>query len=93
MIRVAVSLALAIGVIAAACRNDVPGPAIPTPVAPEVSRDAPRPKPIDPKKQRKPRKVSVSEVPQDAGVSDAVNLPPNPDAAVTVVRDAGQPLQ
>lgn len=90
--RVAISLAIAIAAIVAACRNEVPGPAIPAPVAPEVTRDAPRPQPLDPKKQRKARKVRVSHAPVDA-VVDTMELPPNPDAAVTVVGDAGQPLK
>jgi len=91
--RLATSLAITIAGITVACRGDMPAPAIPVPVTPEVSRDAPRPQPIDPKKARKARKVRVSDAPADAGVVDAAELPPNPDAAVTVVRDAGQPLK
>lgn len=93
--RLALSLSITIGGIVAACHNDVPGPTTPTPLTPEVTRQAPRPQKIDPSKH-KPRKVRVSErahVPVDAGVSDVIDLPPNPDASVAVVRDAGQPLK
>ena len=68
--RVAMSLAITVGGIVTACRNDVPGPTLPAPLAPEVTREAPKPQPIDPKKQREqqrkqekqPRSASVEEV-------------------------------
>jgi len=94
--RIATLLVITIGGIVAACRNDVPGPSLPAPIAPEVTRQAPKPKPIEPLKH-KPRKVRVSEaahdVPVDGGVSDVIDLPPVPDATVIIVRDAAQPLK
>ncbi len=89
--RLSTSLAITVGAIVAACHNDVPRPAIPAPLTPEVSRESPKPQPIDPK--RKARQKRVSHAPADAGVVDALNMPPVPDAAVNVVRDAGQPLK
>ena len=52
--RLATSLAITVGGIAAACRNDVPGPTLPTPVAPEVTRESPSPQPIDPSAAPRP---------------------------------------
>lgn len=89
--RLTTSLAITVGGIVAACHNDVPRPAMPSPITPEVSRESPKPQPIDPK--RKARQKRVSDAPVDAGVNDAVNLPPVPDATMIVVRDAGQPLR
>jgi hypothetical protein len=92
--RLATALAIAIGGIVAACHNDVPPPAVPTPLTPEVSRESPKPQPIDTKRKAKPKRVSQApDAPTDAGVSDTMELPPVPDATVIVVRDAGQPLK
>jgi hypothetical protein len=94
--RLATSLAITVGGIVAACHNDVPRPAIPSPLTPEVSRESPKPQPIDPKRQARKKRVSQAPdapAPTDAGVSDVIDLPPVPDATVIVVRDAGQPLR
>ena len=85
--RVAMSLAITIGGVVAACRNDVPGPTLPAPLTPEVTREAPKPQPIDPKKQREQQRkqqrqahsASVSELrPQfrAAGNDEPAPVPP-----------------
>ena len=89
--RLATSLVITVGAIVAACHNDVPRPAMPSPLTPEVSRGSPKPQPIDTKRKAKPKRLS--HVPADAGVSDTMELPPVPDATVIVVRDAAQPLR
>ena len=90
--RLTTSLAITVGAIVAACHNDVPKPAFPAPLTPEVSRESPKPQPLDTKRKVPQKRVSQAP-PVDAGVSDALNMPEVPDAAVNVVRDAGQPLK
>jgi hypothetical protein len=94
---------LAIAASIAACRNNVPPPALPAPIGPELSRDAPKPRPIDPKK-RKPvvtmrevpaREIRAAHEPADAGVTaepldappDATPTPPASDADISDVFD------
>ncbi len=99
-------LALATAGSIAACRSNVPAPAIPV-ATPEVTPGSPKPPDIDPEKAQKARKAKpkrVSEViaPEpavfeaqatvDGGVLDVVDLPPVVDADVALVRDAAQPL-
>lgn len=96
--RVATSLAITAFGIVAACKSPGPGPTIPPPLTPEVGHGAPKPQPIDPKHYARTKRVSNAEPPtksppNDAGVSDVIDLPPVPDANVIVVRDAGQPLK
>ncbi len=85
--RVAMSLAITVGGIVTACRNDVPGPTLPAPIAPEVTRQAPKPQPIDPKKQREQQRkqqrhshsASVSELqPQFLAATGDDEPPPVP---------------
>jgi hypothetical protein len=94
--RLAMSLALTVGGIVTACRNDVPGPTLP--VAPEVTRDSPKPRPLDPKKQREQqrkqqrqaRQASVSEVrPEFRAAADEPSPAPSPtrDPDAGVVND------
>lgn len=93
-------VALAIAASFAACRNHVPPPALPAPVAPELSRDAPKSKRIDPKNARKktPAKVSMRELPArdiraahegpDAGIDiEPLDAAPSADADVIDVLD------
>jgi hypothetical protein len=97
--RFATSLAISVAGIVAACHNDVPRPAIPAPLTPEVTRESPKPQPIDPKRQARKKRVSQvanpsdAPAPTDAGVSDVIDLAPVPDATLLIVRDTGQPLR
>lgn len=99
-------IALATAGAIAACRSNVPAPAIPV-ATPEVTPGAPKPQDIDPEKAQKARKakpkrvsevieapspVFAAEAPVDGGVFDVVDLPPVVDADVALVRDAAQPL-
>lgn len=60
--RVAASLVITVGGVVTACHNDVPRPTLPAPVAPEVTREAPKPQPIDP--QHAPRPDASPEPPR-----------------------------
>lgn len=114
--RVTLSLALTAGGIVAACHNDVPGPTLPQPVAPEVTRESPKPAPIDPSRPSRERSADagvapttdpsasffghaprghrdgtlrVAEAPDDAGVSDVLDLPPVVDSDIEIYLDSG----
>lgn len=91
-------VALAIAASIVACRNSVPPPALPAPVAPEVSRDAPKSKPIDPTRKKKPAKVTMREMPTpevhaahqmpDAGIDEEpLDAAPTSDAEIIDVLD------
>jgi len=101
--RVTLSLAITVAGIVTACH-----PVMPTPAAPELSRESPRPPKIDPGRRKdggvapssfghadmghRERVVRVADVPVDAGVSDVMTLPPVPDADSDMLRDAGRPF-
>lgn len=110
------ALIITVSGIVTACRNSVPGPTLPNPVTPEVSRGAPKSQPIDPSNapEARPdarpaqltRRVSAAaaygspqvepptkDAPNDAGISDVIDLQPVPDADVEIVTDAATPLK
>jgi len=81
----------ATGGIVTACYDQVPGPAAPSPPTKEAEPLAPKPKKIKPSivemttqfgpQQEPPPAPPPTNVVNDAGVSDVVDLPPVPDAS------------
>jgi hypothetical protein len=82
-------LAVATSAIIGACHNQVPGPSAPLPPTREVSPQGPRPGPITPLKPAEPKKPIQTIIggaaegqAVDAGIEDALELPPLPDGDI-----------
>ena len=87
-------IAAATGCVVAACYDDVPVPSAPLPPTREVKPFGSKPKllPLPPVQRKKPTAMVEQKAefqpavvpahdPVDAGIDDAVNLPPVPDAS------------